>query len=69
MIVDQRRDKGHESVLFGVMIESIPENRFGLLRFERGEFLAAARGDEIDCVVAVPMLETMLTVGPFAVRR
>ncbi len=47
-------------VLRCVVIEAIPKDRFGLFGRERGKFHATARGDEVDAVVAVPMLKAVL---------
>jgi hypothetical protein len=48
--------------LFGVVIETIPENVFGLFTGKSGILLAAAGRDEVHLIVNVPMLIAMLTL-------
>jgi hypothetical protein len=62
VVVKQRRHPWDKSVLGGVVVESVPEDFLRALGLKCGELIATARGDEIDSVVAVPMLESMLTV-------
>lgn len=73
MIVEKRDDDGFEIVLRGVEVEAIPENRFAGFGAKSGRAISTAGGDEIDCVVAIPVFETMLVfeiffalVGTFA---
>ena len=67
MIVHQARDPRDEAILLAVVFEAIPEDQFRLLGSERGEAVATARGDEIDGVVAIPMLEAVQSLEKFVV--
>ena len=62
VIVEQRDDPQDESEFLRVMEESIPENRFGFFGLEDVRFLATARRQEVDAVVAIPVLEAVLSV-------
>jgi hypothetical protein len=44
-----------------VVIEPIPENEPGLFGCKRRKLIAASRGDEVDLVVDVPVLEAVLS--------
>jgi hypothetical protein len=65
VVVHQRRDRGHVAVAVAVEVEAVPEDRLCAFGAERGELVAAARGDEIDRVVAVPVLEPVAPVEEF----
>ena len=60
MIVEQGRHPRNESVEVGVVVETIPEDCFGGFGLKSEMAVAATGGDEIDGVVAIPMLEAML---------
>ena len=45
-----------------VKVESIPENELRIFGEKRVELLATPSGDEINAVVAVPVLEAMMSV-------
>jgi hypothetical protein len=62
MVIGQRRDPGDETVLSGPMVEAIPEDQLGLLGSESGKTVAASSGDEIDGVVAIPVLKAVFVV-------
>lgn len=62
MIVEKRSDPRCESMEFRVMIESVPEDFLGLLGFECVESIADFGGDEVDGVVAIPVLEAVLSI-------
>src|SRR5437773_4213686 len=69
VVVHQRRNQRRERVEFRVVVEAVPEDRFGLFRLECWEFVATARGDEVDRVVAVPVLEAVLSLEEFVAGR
>lgn len=62
VIIQQRSDPRHKPVLSRVMLETIPEDLLRLFRFEGEKSVATARGDEVDGIVTVPMLEPMFPV-------
>ena len=62
VVVHDGCDPGHESVEFRVMVEAVPENQLCFVGIKSRKLIATARGDEVDAVVAVPMLEAMLSV-------
>ena len=46
----------------GVVFEAIPEDGLCLFAAKRGETISASRSDEIDGVVAVPVLESAMLI-------
>jgi hypothetical protein len=44
------------------VFEAIPKDHFRFFRLECGVAIFAARGDELDLVVAIPMLEFVFAV-------
>jgi hypothetical protein len=57
VIVQKGRHPGDKTVALTVVIEPVPEDQLCLLGFKRGILVAAPRCDEVDAVVAVPVLE------------
>jgi hypothetical protein len=43
------------------VFKPVPENSLGLRNAERRKLVSASRGDEIDAVIVIPMLEAMLS--------
>lgn len=60
VIVEEGCDEPGESKLLCLVEDAIPEDRFGFFRFKRSVPVPTSRGDEIDRVVAIPMLEAVL---------
>lgn len=57
MVIHQRCDPRRELVSSRVILKSIPEHRLGWLACKRRMTTPASRGDEVDLIVAIPMLE------------
>jgi hypothetical protein len=51
------------------VLKPIPENRFCLFGREGVAAVPASRGDEVDRVIAIPMLEAMLPFEEFGLGR
>ena len=62
VVVHQGDDPNDEPVKLRVVSEAIPEDRFRSVAVERCEPVAALGGDEVDRVVAVPVLEAVFSV-------
>ena len=69
VIAEQTLDPTFELVLLGVIIETIPENCFGLFGCEGMKAVAHLRGDEVDGVVAIPVFEAVLVTPPYRLGR
>jgi len=63
VVVEKCCDPGDETEVLRPVIEAIPEDRFRFFGFEGVEAVAHLCGDEVDGVVAIPMLEPVLSVG------
>jgi hypothetical protein len=61
-VAEQTRDPRNETILLGVVIEPVPEDQLRLFRREGMGAVAGFAGDEIDGVVAVPVLEAVTPV-------
>src|SRR6266550_4540185 len=59
VIVEQGSSERGKPEVLGPMVEPIPEDGFGFLRCEGAKSVATARRDEVDGVVAVPVLERL----------
>ena len=68
VIVYQRRDSGDEAEFGGVMLKAIPEDRFGFFGFESAVLVSNTRGDEVDRVVAIPVLKAVVVLVIFVAR-
>src|SRR5688572_12027608 len=68
VVVEERSDPESEAEVGGPMVESVPEDRLCLLGFERAETFARLGRDEVDGVVAIPVLEAVFPVGVFVLR-
>ena len=62
VVVYKRDDPGDELILAGPMVEPVEEDRFGFFSGERRIAVAASSGDEVDGVVAIPVLEAVTAV-------
>lgn len=76
VVIEEGRDAGDETEFICVMIEAVPKDQFRSFGIESGEFVSTARGDEVDRVIAIPVLEAMTTfeelvfcVGAFSKAR
>jgi hypothetical protein len=65
VVIHQRSHDWYESVLIRPMIRAIPEDRLRFFRAKCRVLFYAARGEEVNAVVEVPMLASMLTVPEF----
>ena len=60
VVVEKSRDERDESVERCPVREAVPEDQLRVFGVERREAIAAPGGDEVDGVVAVPVLEPVL---------
>jgi hypothetical protein len=67
MIVHHGRDPGDEAMKVCVEAKPIPENRFRGFRLERWEPLSTTRGNEVNRIVSIPMLEAMTLFIEFSI--
>jgi len=66
VVAQQRRDPRNVPEFVGPMVESVPKDRFGVFGLKCVESIATFRGDEVDRVVTIPMLETVTPIHKFA---
>jgi hypothetical protein len=68
MIIEERRDPRDETEHLRVLAELFPEDEFRALVRECGSAITDARGDEVDAVVSIPVLEAMFVFEVLARR-
>ncbi|MFI5378522.1 MAG: hypothetical protein ACHRHE_04435 [Tepidisphaerales bacterium] len=68
VVHEERCDPWDETEVSTVVIEAIPEYTFGLRGLEREDAISGLGGDEIDSVIAIPVLEAVVTFEEFGVR-
>jgi hypothetical protein len=62
VVVKQRRDPRRKTEPRGVLLELFPEDAFRFFLRKRRKSIPTSRGDEVDLIVTVPVLEAMLSV-------
>jgi hypothetical protein len=69
VVAEQRSHPWDKPVFRGVMVESIPEDKFCVFRSKGVDSIAGARGDKVDLIITIPMLEAMFSIEIFAAFR
>jgi hypothetical protein len=60
--------QGDEPELLRVVVEAVPEDEFRFIALKGRVAVPAPRGDEVDGVVTVPVLESVLPVDVLVLR-